>query len=110
MNMNKMIWTFGSLIGAQQALKALHRLEVDDVLGTVGLEKRRGTAERVLPTLGLMSLAAATGAACALLMAPSSGRELRGRVTRGLDDAKRRVNARLEDMGHSANEAHHNGS
>jgi hypothetical protein len=110
MAVNNLAWTIGSLIGAQQALRAMRRVELNDVLGTVGLERRRGTPERVLPVLGWVTLGVAAGAVCALLLAPSSGRELRQRVTREIGEAKRRVGEGFERGLQSAQAGHGNGS
>jgi hypothetical protein len=70
------------MIGAQKALGLARSFEVDDVLGVVGLERRRSTLDRLLPALGIFGAGAAAGAACALLMAPSSGAETRERPSK----------------------------
>src|ERR1700709_1791341 len=104
MNINKTLWTLGSLIGAQQAAKAVRSVEWNDILGVVGLERRPGVFERALPALGLIAVSAAVGAGAALLLAPSSGEELRNRLSDGLDgvknrldDVKGRVNDKIAD-------------
>jgi hypothetical protein len=109
MTVNKLAWTIGSAIGAQQALRAMRKLEMNDVLGTVGLERRRGASERVLPALGLITIGIAAGAVCALFLAPSSGRELRQRVTREIGEAKRRVGEGFEHGLQSLHASHGNG-
>ncbi len=104
MNLSKALWTVGSLIGAQQAAKAVRGLEINDILGVIGLERRPSSFERALPALGLVAVSAAIGAGAALLLAPSSGEELRARLSDGLDDvktrlddAKTRVNDKIND-------------
>jgi len=106
-NISKTLWTLGSLIGAQQAAKFVRSIgDVDfsDILGVVGLERRPSAYSRVLPALGLVAVSAAVGAGAALLLAPSSGEELRARLSDGLDDvkhrlddAKGRVNEKIND-------------
>jgi len=103
-NFTKALWTLGSLIGAQQAAKAVRSFELNDMLGVVGLERRPSAMSRALPALGLIAVSAAVGAGAALLLAPSSGDELRARLSDGLDgvknrldDVKGRVNERLND-------------
>ncbi len=91
MNLSKALWTVGSLIGAQQAAKAVRGLEFNDILGVIGLERRPSSFERALPALGLVAVSAAIGAGAALLLAPSSGEELRARLSDGLDDVKTRL-------------------
>jgi len=91
MNLSKALWTIGSVIGAQQAAKAVRGLEINDILGVIGLERRPSALSRALPALGLVAVSAAIGAGAALLLAPSSGEELRARLSDGLDDVKTRL-------------------
>jgi hypothetical protein len=104
MNLSKTLWTLGSLIGAQQAAKAVRSMEWNDILGVVGLERRPSVFSRTLPALGLVAVSAAVGAGAALLLAPSSGEKLRARLSDGLDgvknrfdDVKGRVNDKISD-------------
>lgn len=104
MNLNKTLWTLGSIIGAQQAAKAVRSVEWNDILGVIGLERRPSAFSRALPALGLIAVSAAVGAGAALLFAPSSGDELRNRLSDGLDnvknrldDVKGRVNEKISD-------------
>lgn len=93
-NISKALWTLGSLIGAQQAAKFVRGIgdvELNDILGVVGLERRPSAYSRVFPALGLVAVSAAVGAGAALLLAPSSGEELRARLSDGLDDVKHRL-------------------
>jgi len=102
-NISKALWTLGSLIGAQQAAKFVRGvggIELGDILGAVGLERRPSAISRVLPALGLVAVSAAVGAGAALLLAPSSGEEMRARLSDGLDDVKHR----LEDVKGRVNE------
>lgn len=100
MKLNKTLWTLGSIIGAQQAAKAVRNVEWNDILGVIGLERRPSVFARALPALGLIAVSAAVGAGAALLFAPSSGDELRNRLSDGLDDMKNR----LEDVKGRVNE------
>ena|SRR5882724_11387892 len=94
MNLNKTLWTLGSVIGAQQAAKAVRSVEWNDILGVIGLERRPSAFGRALPAVGLVAISAAIGAGAALLFAPSSGEVLRSRLSDGLDGMKNR----LEDV------------
>ena len=103
-NFTKALWTLGSYIGAQQAAKAVRGFELNDILGVIGLERRPSVFSRALPALGLVAVSAAVGAAAALLLAPSSGEDLRNRLSDGLDgvknrldDVKGRVNERINE-------------
>jgi hypothetical protein len=91
MNLSKALWTLGSVIGAQQAAKAVRGVEWNDILGVIGLERRPSVFSRALPAFGLVAVSAAIGAGAALLLAPSSGQELRARLSDGLDDVKNRL-------------------
>jgi hypothetical protein len=104
MNLSKTLWTVGSMIGAQQAAKVVRDVEWNDILGVIGLERRPSAFSRALPALGLVAVSAAIGAGAALLLAPSSGEELRARLADGLDDVKKslddvkgRVNDKITD-------------
>src|SRR5450432_4638244 len=97
MNLNKTLWTIGSMIGAQQAMKAVRRFELNDLLGVVGLERQPSILSRALPTLGLIAVSAAVGAGAALLLAPSSGSELRSCLSSGINDAKRKLDDKLDE-------------
>ena len=46
--------TLGSLVGAQQAAKAIRRIDIDDALGYVGLERQTSS----VPTVALVALSA----------------------------------------------------
>lgn len=106
-NISKALWTLGSLIGAQQAAKVVRSVgdvEWNDILGVVGLERRPSAFSRAMPAFGLVVVSAAVGACAALLLAPSSGDELRARLSDGLDgvkntldDVKGRVNEKIHD-------------
>lgn len=103
-NITKTLWTLGSLIGAQHAAKVVRGLELNDFLGVIGLERRPSVFSRALPAIGLVAVSAAVGAGAALLLAPSSGEQLRSRLSDGLDDVKNRldevkgrVNERVND-------------
>ena len=85
MNVSKAFWTLGTLIGAKQAVSFGRRFEFDDLLGLIGLQQRRSNMQLILPVIGLVSLGAAIGAGAALLVAPSSGADLRKRLSDRLD-------------------------
>ena len=61
-------------------------LSKEDVLSALGLSIKPSTSQRVFSSLGLIGLGAVVGAGVALLMAPSSGQELRA----GLGDKIKR--------------------
>src|SRR3954468_10136217 len=116
-NITKALWTLGSLVGARQVAKVVSNVgsvELNDILGVIGLERRPSAFSRALPALGLVAVSAAVGAGAALLLAPSSGQELRARLSDGLDDVKHRlddvkgrVNDKINDKIGSFEQQHH---
>lgn len=108
MSFAKFALALGTTVGARQLLRSVQDFGPTDILRTVGLERRRSTLDRLLPALGWVGVGAAIGAGAALLMAPSSGKELRGRVSQQIGEAK----TRLENGIHSLEETlpGHNGA
>ena len=51
--------------------------DVDDVLELVGLARRRSAIDMIVPMIGVLAAGVAVGAGLGLLLAPSSGRQLR---------------------------------
>ncbi len=82
--------TIGSMIGARRAARVVRRFDLDDLLGAIGLERRSHWSDRILPSLALVAVSAAVGAGAALLLAPSSGADLRRRIYSRAADAKDR--------------------
>ncbi len=66
-------------------------MTTDDVLASLGLQTRKTTTDYLLPALGVFGAGLAVGAGVALLLAPKSGRELRGDLGRAALEVKHRV-------------------
>ncbi len=83
-------------------LKEIRKMDRDDLLNLVGLQRRRGVEDWIWPAMGLF-------AAGALMLAPRSGRELRealrDRLERGGEGASpgfpKRPGVSLDDAGRS---------
>jgi len=58
-------------------LSDISELSKEDVLAALGLATKPTTSERLISTLGFFGLGALVGAGVALLLAPSSGEDLR---------------------------------
>ncbi len=93
-------------IGARELLKAVEGFNLNDALGAVGLERRPSSLSQVLPAIGLIGFSAAVGAGIALLLAPSSGSELRARLSDGIDDVKHRLSDTLSPVEATPNQRH----
>jgi hypothetical protein len=58
-------------------LSDISNMNKEDLLSTLGLSIKPTTSERLIGSLGLFGLGALVGAGVALLLAPSSGEDLR---------------------------------
>ena len=105
MNFAKIALALGSTVGARQIVRSVQNYGMDDVLGSIGLERRRSAMDRVLPALGWLGVGTAIGAGAALLLAPSSGKELRAKVSHQLDEAKARIDNGIRSVEDAAVDA-----
>ncbi len=58
----------------------IRSFSAEDILGALGLEKRRSPAEKMLPMIGIFGAGLLVGAGVALLLSPKSGREVRDAI------------------------------
>jgi len=77
MDNKKLLMSLGTAIAASKVAKTVSGIGIEDVLGTMGLARRRSHA---LENLGLIAVGAIVGAGAALLLAPASGRQTRQRL------------------------------
>lgn len=102
----KLLLSLGSTLAATRLAQNISNLETNDILGLVGLSRRRN---HLVENLALVGLGAVAGAGIALLLAPASGAETRermayelGRVKEktvdALNDAKRQAPVMLQQM------------
>ena len=68
--------------------KYLPNYDADDILGTVGLQKR-SSGDWVFPMLAGLGAGMAIGAGLAFFLTPYKGAEAREKVVRGASDAQR---------------------
>lgn len=73
----KLLMSIGTAIAASKVARTLSGIELEDVLGTVGLARRRSHA---LENIALVGIGALIGAGAAMLLAPMSGRDARQRI------------------------------
>lgn len=80
----------GSVVGARRAAKWVRGMRshgVDRALARFGLER----ASSPWPRVGLVALSTLVGVGVALVLAPSSGSELRSKLQHRLGEAKRKL-------------------
>jgi YtxH-like protein len=77
METKKLLMSLGTAIAASKIAKTVSGIGLEDVLGSVGLSRRRN---HFLENLGLVAAGAIVGAGAAILLAPASGRETRRRL------------------------------
>ena len=91
----KLLVSLGSTLAATKLAQSISHLEADDVLGLVGLSRRRSY---LLENLALIGLGALAGAGAALLFAPASGTETRERMAYELGKVKDKTVDALRDV------------
>lgn len=91
MKASKIALAVGCAIAAKELIKAGRRFDLNDALGRFGLERRHTSKERIVPAVSFVGLGALVGAGVALFVAPSSGEDLRSRLSDRLDRAKHRM-------------------
>ncbi len=77
MDTKKVLMSLGTAIAASKVARTVSGIELEDVLGTLGLARRR---TYFLENLGLVVAGAVVGAGAAILLAPNSGSETRRRL------------------------------
>jgi len=108
MDNKKLLMSLGSAIAASRIAKSISGIELEDVLGTVGLARRRS---HWLENLGLVAVGAVVGAGAAILFAPNSGSDTRRRLgqeaskigTAALDAVREQKDEALRSLSNVAN-------
>lgn len=78
-------------------------VDLDDVLGMMGLQKRSST-DWIFPMLAGVGAGMAIGAGLALFLTPYRGEEIRERVRRGASDAQKMLNERVGQISEKISE------
>ena len=65
----------------------------EDIIRALGLNQRRNGSSEIVPSLALFGAGLLVGAGLALLLAPTSGRELREEITDRANELRERVGA-----------------
>lgn len=99
METKKLLMSLGAAIAASKVARTVSGIELEDVLGSVGLSRRRS---HFLENLGLVAAGAIVGAGAAILFAPSSGRETRRRLS---DEASKLSGAAMDAVREHKDEA-----
>jgi hypothetical protein len=86
-------------------LDAVRGLSSEDVLGSLGMQRKRSTLEMVLPAAGIFAAGILVGSGVALLLAPKSGRELRRDIKGKANEITQRVGASAEHIAQEVRES-----
>jgi YtxH-like protein len=95
MNINKMLISLGAALATSKVAHSISRIDADDLLGTIGLARRRN---HFLMDAALVGAGAVIGAGVALLLAPTSGAEARAKLSEKLDDLGEAATTALRDV------------
>jgi hypothetical protein len=102
----KALTSLGSALAASRAARSISSIQANDVLGLVGLQRRRN---HFWENVALVGAGAIVGAAGAILLAPASGRDTRRRiadeVSRLGDEASRKVDETKQNLLNQARES-----
>jgi hypothetical protein len=82
MQASKVLMMIGTALASSRLGRDVRAVELNDVLGVLGLARRRSN---VVQNLALLGVGAAVGAGVALLLAPASGSETRKRLSQGVE-------------------------
>ena len=93
MQASKVLMMIGSALAGTKLGRDVNGLELNDVLGFVGLSRRRSYLAQ---NLALLGVGAAVGAGVALLLAPASGSETRKRLSQGVEKLTDQAAEKLE--------------
>lgn len=95
-----MKWTkaFRVVRQARNVARVARDLSSDDLLGYVGLQRKRTFASYIVPGLGFFAAGLAAGAGIGLLIAPSSGRELRQQIGTKVQKTRNRLGTATEHL------------
>ena len=106
MRATKVLMSIGTAIAAGKLAQMASGVRMDDVLGTVGLSRRRSHA---LENLLFLGAGAAVGAGAALLFAPASGRETRQKIGKEVSKLTEAAGTAVHDAAESARALLHTG-
>ncbi len=99
MRASKVMMSIGTAIAASKLAQLASGVRADDVLGRVGLARRR---THVWENLLFLGAGAAVGAGAALLFAPMSGRETRQRIGKEVSKLTEAASGAVHDATESA--------
>jgi hypothetical protein len=93
MQATKVLMMIGSALASSRLGRDVRAVELNDVLGIMGLARRRSY---FVQNLALVGVGAAVGAGVALLFAPASGSETRKRLSQGVEKLGEQAAEKLE--------------
>jgi gas vesicle protein len=82
-----------------------YEANVEKLLDRMGLERRRDTADVIMPALGIFGAGIAVGATLGVLFAPKRGEELRTELAERLDELREKSSEEYEELRRKSEEA-----
>jgi hypothetical protein len=93
MQVSKVLMMIGTALASSRLGRDVRAVELNDVLGVLGLARRRNYLAQ---NLALLGVGAAVGAGVALLLAPASGSETRKRLSHGVERLSEQAAEKLQ--------------
>lgn len=93
--MTSMLRTVGNALEIKRMMNGVRHIDSNDILHRIGLERRHTAMDVILPAVGYFAVGALVGAGVALLLTPSTGAEVRGKIAKAATDAKDKVESLL---------------
>lgn len=107
MQASKLLMMIGTALASSRLGRDVRAIDLNDVLGVLGLARRRSY---VVQNLALLGVGAAVGAGVALLLAPASGSETRTRLSQGVeklgDQAAEKLQQAQDEVANMGGRAH----
>ena len=82
-----------------------YEANAERLLDRMGLERRRDTADVIMPALGVFGAGIAVGATLGVLFAPKRGEELRTELAERLDELREKSSEEYEELRRKSEEA-----
>jgi len=83
----------------RDGLQSLQNLSAEDILATLGLQRRNSGPTAILPSVAIFAAGAIVGATAAVLFAPKSGASFRRDLTEGAREIGQKLSSTASSAG-----------